>query len=102
MDVSFGSLLSVKRNENQKVSSYVKDLVSDFNVKDKNTHDVALFCISKSKWSKLKVEDIFEDISKAVSDFPVHSSPLNKVIEDRNLRVSSFTIIVSDVSETVS
>lgn len=98
-----GSVLSEENKESSLVPSYVKALISDFHLNDKNTHDVAIIPLSKFIISSQKVHDLSKDIHKAIpDDFAVHLPPIGKVVEDRNLRVASFTIIISDVFNNVS
>ena len=99
MDFSVGSLSSVQNIKNQNVSLYVKNLILDLNIKDKNTHDVAVIPLIKSQ----KIQDMVEDVCQALSGLvPVHLPPSDITIDGRNLRVSSFTIFISDVSIGVS
>lgn len=88
--------------ETSSVSSYVKNLLANFNENDENSHDFGVFCINKIKLSELKVRDMCADISKTIPEnSPVHFSPSNKLIQKRGLRAASLNIIVSDVSDTV-
>lgn len=94
--------LILKRFETSLVSSYVTNLLANFNENDQNSHDFGVFCINKIKLSEQKVRDVCADICKAIPEYsPVHFSPSNKLIQNRGLRVASLNIIVSDVSDTV-
>lgn len=96
-------LTPVRVNDNQLISAYIKGLIVDFELKDQSTHDVAIFQLNSFESSKQRVDDLSEDIRRNVPDSsPVHFSPLNQMIEDRNLRVAAFNIIVSDDSNPVS
>lgn len=100
---SSGSLLGVKSDDNQAISLYVKNLVSDFDLSDPSTHDVAINRLSSSDMTKQKVHDMYEDIRMVIpKTMPVHESPVDNMIENRNLRPAAFNIIVSDVSDAVS
>lgn len=94
---TFGSLLIKKSAENLPVSSYVKQLVLELGAKDSNTHDVAIFHFHSFENAKQKVRDLYDDISKEIPDnVAVHISPLDRIVEDRNLRAASLSIIISD------
>ena len=98
-DFSVGSLLSVQNIKNQNVSLYVKNLILDLNIKEKNIHDVAVIPLIKSQ----KIQDMVEDVCQGLSGLvPVHLPPSSTISKDCNLRVSSFIIFISDVSIGVS
>lgn len=101
---SSGSLLDVKSDDNEVISTYVKNLVSDFDLKDASTHDIVMFWLSHDENSKRKVDDLFDDIRAAIpKTMPVYEPPsTGKVIENRNLRLAAFNIIISSVSDAVS
>lgn len=98
-----GNLIQVKENENEEISSYVKALISDYDAKDSSTKDVVVFGIARSKNSLQKVDEVLNDIYAAIPDgVAVYSPPIGEVVRDKNLRSSSFVIIVSDISVGIS
>lgn len=99
---SCGSLLVEPNPENKEIVIYVQKLIEDNDKKVGDTHDLSMFRMN-SFGSTQKVDDLFDEISKIISKtMPVSFYPLNVLIEGRNLRASSFFIIVSDDSNFVS
>ena len=102
---SAAKLLQIIRNEkeNEEITSFVKDLIEEFDSKDSYTNDVFVFRLSRFENSRQKVDNAFEDIRKIIpSTVAVISPPLNKVIDDLRLRKCSIVIIVTDVLNAVS
>lgn len=102
ISASSAKLLAVE-TENQLISSYINALIKDLQLNDRSTHDVVMIQFNKFGNLNQRNRNILEDIRRAIPDStPVHFPPVNKVIEDRNLRVASLNIIVSDLSNPVS
>ena len=99
-----GNLLQVNNNEeNEKMTSLVKGLIEELDVKDSSTKDVAMFRLSKFDKTRKIVDDTFEDIRKIVPRTMTVISPLlNERIDDIRLRKFSMMIFVTDVSNAVS
>lgn len=98
-----GKLISVESNSSSAVYSYIHQLLLDFDTKTHSTHDVAVFRQKKVNSSNADVDDLFEGICKSIPEsMPFHLSPMHTAVEFRNLRPSSFTVIVSDESNAVS
>lgn len=99
---SCGSFMIEPDSENNEIVRFVKRLLEEYDEKVCDTLDVSMFRLSGFGGSQ-RVDDLFEEISKIVpKTMPVNFQPLNVIIDDRNLRVSSFFIIISDVSNIVS
>lgn len=99
---SCGKFIIDRNPENKEIVDYVKSLIEDHDKKNQETNDVALFRLSNSGSSQ-QVDDLFEEISESIpKTTPVTFPALNEFISGRNLRASSFSIIVSDISSVVS
>lgn len=102
VSVTKGNSVQVKGNENYKISSYVKALIDDFNIKDPTTKDVAIFRLSKFQHTKKKVDDLVEDVLISIPKTVVVSSPPLIETENDDFQIFSFVIVVSDVLAIVS
>ena len=99
---SNGNLLEVDSDRDKVVLSYINHLINDLNARDSNTHDIAIFQLEQFGESKKQANDLIDDIIAAVSGSnPVLFPPTNVLVENRNLRDSSLTIIVSDITDNV-
>lgn len=89
--------------ETKSIASYINKLMMDFDAKSSSTNDVAVLKLNKVEGSNDYVDYLYEDICKSIpKSMPLHLPPMQAVVEYRNLRPSSFTIIVSDESNFVS
>lgn len=103
LEVSRGNLISVEKNNNSAISSYIHNLLAEYETKTKSTNDVVVFKMNKVDSLSDEVDDLYEGICKSIpKSMPFHLSPLGVVVEYRNLRPTSFTIIVSSESNPVS
>lgn len=75
----------------------------ELNSQSQNTHDVAIYRLNKYEKSKQNVQDLTENILQVIPKSSlVLIPPMDQLIEDRNLRVTSINIIVSDAIDPVS
>lgn len=99
---SNGIVHNVERSDNEAISTYVRNLIFDLAQKDSRTHDIAIFRLNQFKHTKQQIDDMFEDLCKAVpKNVIVSYPPLSRTITKRNLRPTSYTILVTDISNTV-
>lgn len=85
------------------IVSYIHNLLADYETKSTSTHEVAIFNLKKVDSLSDDVDYLFEEICKSIpKSMPLHLSPMQKIVEYRNLRPTSFTVIVSDESNFVS
>lgn len=88
---------------NYLISRFIKNLLREFELGNSRINDLGIFRISKFGRSSQRIDDLYEDVYDAIPwTMPVHYSPLDKIVENRNLRVSSFIIIISDVANEVN
>jgi hypothetical protein len=79
---------------NDKVSSFVRDLITDHNNKHPAMKDVAIFEFYER--SSRDVADAFEDVRKAIpTENPVTATEMER-ITNRRLPEAAFIIIVTD------
>jgi hypothetical protein len=95
-------LIDVIAHENNEVSSYVRDLITDFNRQEPATKDVAILKFNVDLKSTQNVDDVFEDIRRAIpNENPVLVPKMERIVH-RNLPDMAFIIIVSEVGNDVS
>lgn len=96
------SLLQVKSEEISE-SVYVKSLMESIDKVEPSTKDVAILSFSEFGQTKRSVDEMFRLIRKSIPDTFVVIAPHSRdILRYHNLRKSSVTIIVSDISDPVS
>lgn len=101
--VSKGNLISVEKNSSLVIASYIQELMTDYETKSKSTSDVFVFKLKKVNSLSDDVDDLFVGICKSIQNsMLLHLSPFGTLVENRNLRLATFTVIISDESNQVS
>lgn len=97
-----GFLLVEEDKSIEKFSTFVENLVDDFNKKNSMTHDVALLKLGLYKETKQKVDDVYDAIIRKVSGKNSVMLPnLAETSKNRDMRKAEITVIVSDVFNSV-
>lgn len=96
-------LSSITNDENQEVSSFIARLAQDFNQKDSSTHDISVFHFFLSTSFIHKKFKLLQDITAAIpKENPLLMPRFNMDVVGKNIRVSSFIIVVIDFMHPVS
>lgn len=91
------------RSENVLITGFVGNLLRNFDSTDSSIKDVGIFRVNFFLRSSRKIDDLREDIHALIpKSMAVHSSPVDRIVENRNLKVSSLIVIISDVANEVS
>ena len=92
--------ISEVTNDN-KIASFIRDVIKDSNSKTNNNGDVAVFKINDDQHQN-KIDKIYDQICQQIpADNPVLKPNHLKVVKNQKIWAASFTIIVSNANHPV-
>jgi hypothetical protein len=97
------NLLELIGKFDDEISSYVRDLITDYNIKELATNNVALLKFNLNPIFKQHVDDVFEDVRKAIpAKNPIFCPAIDEPPVVNRLQNPAFIIIVTDAGNHVS
>ena len=88
-------------SDNNKIATFIRDVIKENNEKTKNIGDVAVFKISEGR-HRNEIDRIYDQICREIpTENPVLKPNQSEVVKNKKLWVASFIIVVANANHPV-